>query len=110
MGVSKVSPDVYEIYMQTEPIPFGRYPKAKYELRLFGRTVYSFVTTCRSPDECIKLMVEKGMSMPRDNKYFYIYQIVSGVKRLVYNESTQRLLQDTMDVYEKEGRTKRAVW
>lgn len=112
MGTSrKVNADVYEIYMQTEPIPFGKYPKAKYELWMGQWMFYWFTTTCRSPDECIKLMIEKGRNSASQKKHkFYIYETVNGKRGIVHNENTQPLLHNIMDVSETKGQFKKAIW
>lgn len=49
--------DCYEMYMQTEPIMFGKYTKAKYELIHGGLLSYFFVTTCRPHDECLDILI-----------------------------------------------------
>jgi hypothetical protein len=52
---------------------YNKYKKAKYSLYLRSDLYYSFVTTCRSEEECINILIDMATSTVRlDKKRFVI--------------------------------------
>lgn len=60
------------IFSEDEKIyAFGKYPKAKYELIINKYKEYSFVTTCRSEEDCIQILQEIVDSKYTVSKKYY---------------------------------------
>lgn len=66
-------------------IDFGRYPKAKYNLQVDGRVLYSFVTTIRSQENAIEELY-KVIEIHRTDctRGFKIYKVVDGWEEKIH--------------------------
>ena len=94
-----------------EPDIYNRYPKAKYELWMDCWLYYFFVTTCRSPEECLSIMIDKGKtSHAQGSTRFKIYETVNGERKLIYHEGQSILPATNMEVRTEEISYKRAAW
>jgi hypothetical protein len=60
--------DLYKPYIQDKPYPFGKYEKATYELWVYSRLIYSFVTTIRSEEECVDVLLDKYLEFVFEGK------------------------------------------
>jgi len=106
-----VDKECYQMYMQDDPIPFGKYPKAKYELWMDRWMFYWFTTTCRSPFECLQLMVERGRESNTEGRTrFVVYQIINGERKVIHDERQSILPKEYMEVRTKEECFKKAIW
>jgi hypothetical protein len=90
----RVSGDHLEMAMQTEPIPFGKFMKTKYQLFISSRIRYSFVTTCRSQRECVEILKKKARE-EIVNLFDYqrvdIYGIYDDKKELLFSATSKFL-------------------
>lgn len=75
----------FQMYMQTENIPFGKYPKTKYELHIYYSCVYSFTTTCRDFDYCLNYMKDlaDNWNTPT-HKRAVVFMVRNGERTLIY--------------------------
>ena len=61
--------------------------KAKYEVWGNGWNIYSFVTTTRDAEDCMNLMLQRFGDTYKSLK---VFQIIEGVKKLIYSSLTYR--------------------
>lgn len=70
-----------------------KYPKSKYELFIGGKVMYSFVTTSRPPDECIKIIKSKlDMYSSKIRRAYKIIRKTDGVSCVIYRGSIDPIL------------------
>ena len=74
-----------ERYVESMPVPFGSFEKAKYVCFVDKFKLYSFVTTCRNTEECISLM-KKKVFLRRKVESVRIYKIQHGIRKLIFKE------------------------
>lgn len=74
-------------------IDFGRYPKAKYNLQVDGRVLYSFVTTRRDEDNCIKQLM-KVIEIHRTDhvRGFKMFKVVDGWETKIHEGKIPAIL------------------
>ena len=63
--------DVEEV-LQDIPNPFGTFKKAKYVIKQYGIVLYSCVTTCRSEENMLELLMEKSEYTCYMRKYPFV--------------------------------------
>ena len=63
--------DVEEI-LQDIPNPFGTFKKARYVIKQYGIVLYSCVTTCRSEENMLELLMEKSEYTCYMRKYPFV--------------------------------------
>ena len=54
------------------PNPFGTFKKAKYVIKQYGIVLYSCVTTCRSEENMLELLMEKSEYTCYMRKYPFV--------------------------------------
>lgn len=97
--------------MDVFSIEFGKYPKAKYELWMDCYIHYFFVTTCRSPEQCLEILIDKGRnSGSQGSTRFKIYQTINKERKLIYHEGQSVLLSHDLEVPKEKVSFKRAAW
>jgi hypothetical protein len=77
--------DVEEV-LQGIPNPFGTFKKAKYVIKQYGVILYSCVTTCRSEENMLELLMEKSeyTCYMREYPFVSIVKIQDGKEKVLF--------------------------
>jgi hypothetical protein len=72
------------IYTNNDYIDVDKYEKSRYQIICNGAVLYTYVTTCRSPEESVTLLSEKAKTIHACiHKGYRIYRITKTDKELI---------------------------
>jgi hypothetical protein len=74
----------HRIYTKDDYIDIGKYEKSKYEIFSNSELIYKYVTTSRSPEECVQLLSDKAKTIYSCiTRGYKIYRTTNEGKELV---------------------------
>lgn len=81
-----ISLEEVEEVLQDIPNPFGTFKKSKYVIYYYGVVLYSCMTTCRSEENMMGLLITKSeyMCYKRKHRFVSIVKIQDGKEELLF--------------------------